>query len=95
MGDGLKRPWQPVVAIRALSLPEQRDVIRAALVDATCHELRFAGGGDLSSAIVAARAARHVRDSMPSASTYFHTLVALELRDLLASGIGEWEWCTL
>jgi len=79
----------------ALSLREQRTVIRAALVDATCRELRLTGGGTVASAMVAARAGRQVRDSMPCASTYFYALVALELRDLLASGIEPWEWCGL
>lgn len=51
------------------SLSEQKDAIRAALVDATNRELRLSGGGNLASAMVAARAGRKVRDSMPCAAT--------------------------
>jgi hypothetical protein len=77
-----------------LSLHEHRNLIRAALVAATCRELRFTGDGYTASAMVAARAGRRVRDSMPCAATYFYQLVALELRDLIDTGIESWEWCT-
>jgi hypothetical protein len=79
------------MAAIALNLAEQRDLVRAALVDATCREMRVYGGS-VSTAIVAAHAARRVRDSMPVRSTYFYRLVALELRDLTVSGIRPWEW---
>jgi hypothetical protein len=83
------------MAAIVLSLAEQRDLVRTALLEATCREMRFTGDGETASYLVAARAARRVRDTMPCASGYFPALVALELRDLMTTRlIRPWEWTT-
>jgi hypothetical protein len=82
------------MAAIVLTLAEQRSLARAALIDATCREVRFTGDGTCSSAVVAARAARRLRDTMPVRSAYFYRLIVEELRDLLASGMKSGEWCT-